>query len=169
MKKIIFFAILFLLSTLSFAQENYIGETIEFGNITAPTPMYTAETIDELIGSSSAGITVYGSTNAESDYIEYTNATSLKFDQDSGFTVIPDEESNALKVSLGSAWTTLIPDIPSIYTNAETGEVITHAPMRPSGEEMIHISVVQTNETGTFWDYEHTNKNEKTFLFIFVD
>lgn len=40
--------------------------------------------------------------------------------------------------------------------------------LRPSGEEKLAIKIVETNQTGTFWDYSNTNKNEKT-LYIGIN
>lgn len=35
---------------------------------------------------------------------------------------------------------------------------------RPSGEEKLAIKAVPANQTGTYWDYTSTNKDEKTFV-----
>ena len=35
--------------------------------------------------------------------------------------------------------------------------------LKPQGEEKLSIKVVESDEPGTYWDYSHTNKNEKTF------
>jgi hypothetical protein len=196
------FTILFLFISLVNCFSQNTNLAVKFGDIQSKELMYTAESIDTIIDTSS--IKVYGATNAEGEYIEYTNVPALKFDQDSGFTVIQDEKTDSLLVSLGSAWTTLIPDIDGqtlselyqgewiagTYSSNQivkttSNNIITYwkcivestenepssvssdwmelKPLRPSGEEMITIKVVETNQTGTFWDYNNIEKNEKTF------
>ena len=165
MKKIaiVVFGLLICLATNGFSETNHTDfASIEFGDITPTNAMYTAETIDEFIH-----MTMYGVTNADGEYIAYTNANHIWFDKDSGFTVSKTNE-NGILVSLGSAWTWLYPDFEKIYSIVYTNDDIvytnyyTNSALRPSGEEALSIKVVQTNETGTFWG-PNTNKNEKTF------
>lgn len=106
------------------------------------------------------GITVIGAETADSEYQDIDNISRVKFDKDSGFTITTNElNEKEVEISLGSAWTTLVPDIEQI--NPETDEPYPN--LRPSGEETLNVKVIVTNETGTFWDYSNTNKNEKTF------
>lgn len=104
-------------------------------------------------GGGSGSISIIGAVGQDDDDVTHSNISKIKFDKSSGFTV-NDNGPNEVEISLGSAWTELIPDFTNeIYPN-----------LKPSGEEKLSIKAVSANQTGTYWDYENTNKNEKTFF-----